>query len=99
MRYCEYYINHSLWKLRLFCVVPTSWIKRFILYHNKRHPLEMAEKEINAFLIHLAVKGKVASSTQNQALSAILFLYREALQREVGELKELIWAIRMLVPP
>jgi hypothetical protein len=49
------------------------WIKRFIFFHNKRHPSEMGEPEINRFLTHLAVKEKVAASTQNQALSAILF--------------------------
>lgn len=47
------------------------WIRRYILFHNKRHPLEMAEKEISEFSSHLATKEKVASSTQNQALNAI----------------------------
>ncbi len=56
-----------------------SWIKRFILFHNKRHPREMGAPEIEAFLTHLAVERRVAASTQNQALSAILFLYREVL--------------------
>jgi len=49
------------------------WVKRFIFFHNVRHPAEMAEPEINAFLTHLAVKEKVSASTQNQALSALLF--------------------------
>ncbi len=53
-----------------------SWVKRFIFFHNVRHPAEMGEPEINAFLTYLAVKGKVSASTQNQALSALLFLYR-----------------------
>ena len=53
-----------------------SWVKRFIFFHKVRHPAEMAEPEINAFLTHLAVKEKVSASTQNQALSALLFLYR-----------------------
>ena len=53
-----------------------SWIKRFILFHNKRHPREMGRAEIEAFLTHLAVDRNVASSTQNQALHAILFLLR-----------------------
>lgn len=57
-----------------------SWIKRFILFHNKRHPREMGAPEIEAFLTHLAVERRVAASTQNQALSAILFLYREVLR-------------------
>ncbi len=60
------------------------WIKRFICFHNVRHPAEMAEPEINAFLTHLAVKEKVSASTQNQALSALLFLYRHVLGQEVG---------------
>lgn len=59
------------------------WIKRFILFHNKRHPLEMSEPEIGAFLTHLATKENVAASTQNQAFSAILFLYRHVLQKEL----------------
>jgi site-specific recombinase XerD len=52
------------------------WVKRVIIFHNKRHPAEMAEPEINAYLTHLAVKEKVSASTQNQALSGLLFLYR-----------------------
>lgn len=55
------------------------WVKRFIYFHNVRHPAEMSEAEINAFLTHLAVKEKVSASTQNQALSALLFLYRHLL--------------------
>ena len=57
-----------------------SWIRRFILFHNKRHPREMGAPEIEAFLTHLAIERRVAASTQNQALSALLFLYREVLQ-------------------
>jgi integron integrase len=68
----------------------SSWVKRFIYFHNVRHPQEMAEPEINAFLTYLAVKEKVAASTQNQALSALLFLYRHVLGREVGDLGEVI---------
>lgn len=60
-----------------------DWIKRYILFHNKRHPNEMGEKEIQAFLVHLAAERKVAASTQNQALSSILFLYRVVLQKEI----------------
>lgn len=61
-----------------------DWIKRFILFHRKRHPAEMAEPEITAFLTYLAAKANVAASTQNQALSALLFLYREVLQQQIG---------------
>nr|QZL14091.1 integron integrase [uncultured bacterium] len=60
-----------------------QWIRRYILFHNKRHPNEMGGAEVNAFLTHLAVSENVAASTQNQALSAILFLYREVLQQEL----------------
>ena len=61
------------------------WIKRFILFHNKQHPKNMGPPEIEAFLTHLAVNEKVAASTQNQALQAILFLYRQVLGREITE--------------
>src|SRR5438309_3251651 len=61
-----------------------DWIKRFILFHNKRHPREMAEAEVTQFLTHLARDGNVAASTQNQALSALLFLYKEVLKQEIG---------------
>jgi integron integrase len=71
-----------------------AWIKRFILFHNKRHPAEMGEPEINAYLTHLALKEHVSSSTQNQALSALLFLYRYVLGRELGELGDVIRARR-----
>ncbi|GAK60034.1 integron integrase [Candidatus Vecturithrix granuli] len=59
-----------------------QWIRRFILFHEKRHPQDMGVAEVRAFLTHLAVNDGVAASTQNQALSALSFLYREALQME-----------------
>ncbi len=58
------------------------WVKRFILYHGKRHPREMGKNEIAGFLTHLAVQKNVSASTQNQALSAILFLYKKVLNIE-----------------
>jgi len=61
------------------------WIRRFILFHHKRHPAEMGEKEIETFLTYLALTANVAASTQNQALSALLFLYREVLGRTMDE--------------
>ena len=61
-----------------------SWIKRFILFHGKRHPREMGGREIQEFLSYLAVEGQVAASTQSQALSAILFLYQQVLQHDIG---------------
>ena len=60
-----------------------GWIKRYILFHHKRHPQDMGAAEIEIFLTHLAVQDQVAASTQNQALSALLFLYREVLQQEL----------------
>ena len=68
------------------------WVRRYIHFHDLRHPAEMAEPEINAFLTHLAVADKVSASTQNQALSALLFLYRHVLGREVGDLSEVVRA-------
>jgi hypothetical protein len=65
-----------------------DWIKRFILFHHKRHPASMGAPEIRTFLSHLAVERKVAASTQSQALSAIIFLYRDVLGRDVGSLGE-----------
>jgi integrase len=61
----------------------SDWIKRFILFHKKRHPKEMGTDEIRLFLSRLAVDGKVAASTQNVALCAILFLYRDVLGVEL----------------
>lgn len=69
-----------------------QWVKRYIYFHNIRHPAEMAEPEINAFLTDLAVKHKVSASTQNQALSALLFLYRYVIGREIGDLGDVIRA-------
>ena len=58
-----------------------SWVRRFILFHDKRHPKDMGAEEIRAFLIHLAVQDKVAASTQNGALNALVFLYRHVLKQ------------------
>jgi integron integrase len=68
------------------------WVKRFIFFHNVRHPAEMAEPEINAFLTHLAVREKVSASTQNQALCALLFPYRYVLDHPLGHLGEVVRA-------
>ena len=68
------------------------WIKRFVLFHNKRHPSEMGTAEITQFLNHLAMKANVAASTQNQALCAILFLYNDVLKKEIGQVDDLVWA-------
>ena len=68
-----------------------TWIKRYILFHKKRHPLEMGEQEINRFLTHLAVNDHVSASTQNQALCAIVFLYKHVIKNDLGDL-EIAWA-------
>jgi integron integrase len=69
-----------------------QWVRRYILFHQKQHPKDMGEPEINTFLTYLAVNEKVSASTQNQALSAILYLYRQVIGREVGDLDEVIRA-------
>lgn len=60
-----------------------DWVRRYILFHGKRHPEQMGEEEIAAFLSHLAIDGHVAASTQNQAFSALLFLYQHVLDRKL----------------
>ncbi len=63
----------------------TNWARQFILYHNKRHPRQMGAPEINQFITHLVVERHVSASTQNQAISAILFLYRHVLEMKLDE--------------
>jgi integrase len=72
--------------------VYVDWSRRFILFHNKRHPNEMGAEEVRDFLNFLAVERNVAASTQNQAKSALLFLYREVLHIELPWLGEVISA-------
>lgn len=69
----------------------TAWAKQYILFHNKRHPLEMGKEEIEQFLTHLAINRKVSPTTQNQAFSALLFLYKEVLGIDMKE-----WNIQAL---
>src|SRR5664280_1830410 len=71
-----------------------GWIRRFVVFYGKRHPDEMGEAEINAFVSDLATRGRVAASTQTQALSALLFLYREVLGRPVESLGAVVRAKR-----
>jgi integron integrase len=75
--------HYSLRTERTYC----DWIERFIRFHELRHPRELGEGEVSAFLTHLARDGAVAASTQNQALSALLFLYKEVLKQEIGWLE------------
>ena len=73
-----------------------GWIRRYILFHGKRHPRDLDEKHVSEFLSSLAIKARVAASTQNQALNALLFLYKEVLQRELGFVGN---ALRVKRPP
>jgi integron integrase len=70
------------------------WIRRFIFFHNKRHPAEMAEPEIARFLSSLATESHVSASTQNQALNAVLFLYRQVLRKDIGYVNGVVRANR-----
>ena len=74
-----------------------DWIRRFIFFHNKQHPLELGGAEIEAFLTHLAVDQKVAASTQNQAFSPLLCLYREVLHKDLEVPIDSIRAGRILL--
>src|SRR5256885_4799277 len=71
-----------------------DWVERYVRFHGVRHPGELGEREVARFLSDLAVRGRVAASTQNQALSALLFLYRDVLGRDVGALDQLVRAKR-----
>nr|WP_040607529.1 integron integrase [Salinisphaera shabanensis] len=71
-----------------------AWIKRFILFHDKRHPKDMGKPEIEAYLTHLAVDRHVAAATQNQALNAILYLYREVLGIDLPWMDDVVRAKR-----
>jgi hypothetical protein len=71
-----------------------AWIKRYIFFHAKRHPAEMGGPEVTRFLTSLAVESRVASSTQNQALNALLFLYRVVLDQQLPWLDDVVRAKR-----
>lgn len=70
------------------------WVRRLVVFHGKRHPTEMGAAEVSAWLSHLAVEGRVAASTQNQALAAVLFLYRHVLGVDLPWLADLVRAGR-----
>jgi len=76
-----------------------SWTKRFILFHNKRHPKTMGANEVQQFLNHLALERKVASATQNQALNALVFVYRHVLKQPFEDMDGLIYAKRKVNIP
>lgn len=84
VRHYSYRTEETYWK----------WIRRFILYHGKRHPREMGAEEIQAFLSYLATDGHLSASPQNQALSALLFLYKKGLQVELPWMDEIVRAKR-----
>ena len=84
LRHLSYRTEQTYW----------DWIKRFIFFHHKQHPRDMGAAEVSAFLTHLAVNRAVAASTQNQALNALVFLYRELLQIDLGQLAEVTRARR-----
>ena len=65
-----------------------NWIRQYILFHGKRHPAEMGADQVTQFLTHLAVKRQVAASTQNQALAALRFLYKNVLKQDLPWLKD-----------
>jgi integrase len=69
-----------------------NWIKRYILFHEKQHPRSLNAQDISGFLTHLAVEGRVAASTQNQALNALAFLYRQVLKIDLPQLENVIRA-------
>ena len=71
-----------------------GWVRRFILFHHKRHPKDMGAAEVEAFLNDLAVRGEVAAATQNQALAALIYLYRHVLNQELPWLDEIVRAKR-----
>lgn len=71
-----------------------EWIRRYLRFHGMRHPMDMGTAEVEAFLSHLAVDRDVSASTQNQALNALLFLYREVLERPFGDLQAVTRAKR-----
>jgi site-specific recombinase XerD len=76
-----------------------GWIRRYILFHGQRHPAEMGAAEITSFLSWLAVDRNVSASTQNQALSALLFLYSAVLERDIPWLNGVVRAGRRCAPP
>jgi hypothetical protein len=83
----EHYLMRDRIRVRHFScqteMIYLAWVRRFVCFHGGRHPREMGGPEVTQFLSYLAVERKVSASTQNQALSAILFLYKEVLEVEL----------------
>lgn len=80
--------HYSIRTERVYC----EWIKRYVRFHNYRHPSEMGAAEVEAFLSDLAVRRDVSASTQNQALAALLFLYKQVLKQDLPWLGEVVRA-------
>lgn len=80
--------HYSIRTERVYC----EWIKRYVRFHNYRHPLEMGAAEVEAFLSHLAVRRDVSASTQDQAMAALLFLYKQVLKQDLPWLGEVVRA-------
>ena len=76
-----------------------EWVRRFVLFHDKRHPHEMGRVAVSAFLSHLAAQARVSASTQSQALSALLFVYAQVLNQDLGWLADLVPADRLARVP
>ena len=76
-----------------------AWIKRYIYFHGKRHPLELTEKDIRSLLNHLVSERHVSASTQNQALCSIVFLYRHVLKSNLNWIDDINWSKRPKKPP
>lgn len=76
-----------------------SWIQRYINFHNKRHPRDLSSTGVESFLTYLAVDQNVSPSTQNQALNSLVFLYKQVLEIDIGELKGISWAKRKKYQP
>ena len=94
---------HAAARLRQYSVrterAYLAWIRRFVIFHGRRHPAHLGADHVRAFLEHLVVERRVAASTQNQALAALLFLYRDVLRRPLGELDGIERAPRRRVAP
>ncbi len=84
-------VKHYAYRTEKTCIF---WIRRFILFHEKKHPSEMGSRQIQDFLTHLAVKRNVSASTQNQALNALIFLYKKVLRIDLRDPIEAVRARR-----
>lgn len=87
--------NYSLRTEKVY----VHWAHRFILFHNKKHPRDMGEQEVSAFISHLAVTADVAASTQNQAFNALIFLYANVIGKPLGDISDTIRAKRSTRTP